>query len=337
MKINETLKRLTDTGLIATEICSSNAKAHAKALIEGGIDTIEVRSKDFNTIIYTLKEAYPEVIVGAGDMRSVNDCHSALSAGADYITTCGMDSEIARICTKAEILYIPTCTTAGEIYNAVAKELKLVKLFPVELLGGPAFIKQITERFPDTKWILEGTFPSDVISHYACLKHVAGLVMCDLCSAKDIKAAAEAAVQKWMGFELYHLGINMPSANASHSLADKFNHAFGFDFAEGPFAWYSSHTLEYVKDDLFNFKLDYVPGDFYQTADFEIMKTLARGKNGHIGIRTNDVSRAIVYLKKRGYKMDDSTTYYADGRIFTIYFDDNTIFGDYAVHLLQKF
>ena len=141
MKINETLNRLTDTGLIAVERCGCSAEANAKALLEGGVDAVEVRSGDFAAIICALKEACPEMIVGAGDLRSADDCRSALTAGADYISTCGLDAEVAAACAEAEVLYIPSCATAGEVYTAaynVGQKIDGLAMLPIQSIAAAA-------------------------------------------------------------------------------------------------------------------------------------------------------------------------------------------------------
>ena len=65
------------------------------------------------------------------------------------------------------------------------------------------------------------------------------------------------------------------------------------------------------------------------------MKTPYLGKNGHIAIATNYLSRAIAYLESKGYEfLEDSKKYDAKGNMTAIYFKQD--FGGFAVHLVQK-
>jgi glycine dehydrogenase subunit 1 len=66
----------------------------------------------------------------------------------------------------------------------------------------------------------------------------------------------------------------------------------------------------------------------------EVMKTMFKGKNGHIAIRTNSVELAVAELAKKGFAYDESSAKYKNGRMTVAYLKDE--FGGFAVHLLQK-
>lgn len=269
-------------------------------------------------------------VSGIGGVKSVAACKEAIANGADFISSYGIDSELAAVCGKSDTLYIPSCSTATEVYSAIKLGCRVVKLFPASIETA----KILTKRFPEVMLIPEGGIKTENIGMFACLENVAAVQPDCICPD-----CAEASVKALMGFELYHLGVNMPDAKAAEALAKKFEHAFGFEFGEGPFAWYSSRNLRQINEVLFD--ADMKPcvggsGAFYQTADFEIMKSSSRGPNGHLGILVNDGARAVAYLTEKGYPMNDATLFYTQGRIFTVYMSDESGFGGFAVHLLQK-
>ena len=63
------------------------------------------------------------------------------------------------------------------------------------------------------------------------------------------------------------------------------------------------------------------------------MKTMFKGQNGHIAIRTNKMIPAIAEMERRGFKLDMDSIKDKDN-IKAIYLTDE--FGGFAVHLLQK-
>lgn len=84
-----------------------------------------------------------EVILGAGSVPDAPTAALFLAAGAEFIVTPNLDPEIARLCNRRKVSYLPGCATVSEV--ALAEELgaEIVKLFPAVQLGGPDFIKAI--------------------------------------------------------------------------------------------------------------------------------------------------------------------------------------------------
>ena len=68
----------------------------AKALTEGGVPVAEVtfRAAGAETAIRLMKEAQPEMIVGAGTVTTTAQIDSAIAAGAQFIVTPGFDPEL---------------------------------------------------------------------------------------------------------------------------------------------------------------------------------------------------------------------------------------------------
>ena len=110
-------------------------------------------------------------------------------------------------------------------------------------------------------------------------------------------------------FSFAHMGVNMPSEEASAALAEQFLTAFGFAVKTGA----SSN---------------------FAGAEIEIMKRPYLGKNGHIAIGTPDMEAAMEYLTGLGYTFDKETAKYKDGEMIAIYLEQD--FGGFAVHLLRK-
>ena len=72
----------------------------------------------------------------------------------------------------------------------------------------------------------------------------------------------------------------------------------------------------------------------FASSGIEVMKTMFKGKNGHIAIRTNSVELAVAELAKKGFAYDESSAKYKNGELTAIYFQ-NEIAG-FAIHLLKN-
>lgn len=130
----------------------------AKAIRNGGINSIEVtlRSADSLESIKTIKEAFPDMCVGAGTVLDCNTVDKALAAGADFIVCPGYDEKIVDYCISKNVEVVPGCTSASEIQHAVGKGLTLLKFFPAELSGGLEAIKLLSGPFPNVKFVPTG-------------------------------------------------------------------------------------------------------------------------------------------------------------------------------------
>ena len=68
----------------------------------------------------------------------------------------------------------------------------------------------------------------------------------------------------------------------------------------------------------------------------ELMNEGGRGRLGHIGFYTDNMDRAIAYLKERGYEVDYSTARYeADGKTLMLIYLKEEMNG-FAIHLTTR-
>lgn len=95
---------------------------------------------------------------------------------------------------------------------------------------------------------------------------------------KEARAAA-------LGFEVAHVGVNCEDADAASAVCEKLNEAFDLPVKDGNSSMFASSGIE-------------------------VMKTMFKGKNGHIAIRTNSVELAVAELAKKGFAYDESSAKY---------------------------
>jgi len=122
----------------------------AKALCAGDVPVAEVtfRAAGAAEAIRLMSEACPEMLVGAGTVLTTEQIDQALSAGAKFIVTPGLDVELVRYCQEKDVPIFPGCTTPTDYHAAYKLGLEVLKFFPAEQSGGLAKIKAMSAPFP---------------------------------------------------------------------------------------------------------------------------------------------------------------------------------------------
>lgn len=130
----------------------------AKALIEGGLPCAEVtfRTEAAEESIRQMAEKYPEMLVGAGTVLTIEQVDRAVNAGAKFIVSPGFDPEIVDYCLSREIPIFPGCVTPSEVAQAVKRGLKVVKFFPAEQYGGVSAIKALAAPYTMVRFMPTG-------------------------------------------------------------------------------------------------------------------------------------------------------------------------------------
>ena len=134
------------------------AEPLAKALCEGGLPCAEVtfRTAAAEESIRIMAEKYPDMLVGAGTVLTIDQVDRAVGAGAKFIVSPGFDPEIVDYCISKNIPIFPGCVTPSEVAQAVKRGLKVVKFFPAEQFGGVATIKALAAPYTMVKFMPTG-------------------------------------------------------------------------------------------------------------------------------------------------------------------------------------
>ena len=141
----------------------------AKALCEGGVAVAEVtfRAAGAATAIKLMKEACPDMIVGAGTVLTTAQIDEAIAAGAQFIVTPGMDPELVKYSQEKSLPIFPGCTTPTDYHTAYKLGLEVLKFFPAEQSGGLAKIKAMSAPFPMFKVMPTGGISLKNLADYA--------------------------------------------------------------------------------------------------------------------------------------------------------------------------
>lgn len=148
------------TGVVPVVVVNDikDAAPLAKALCEGGLPCAEVtfRTDAAEEAIRIMVTEYPDMLVGAGTVLTIDQVDRAIGAGAKFIVSPGFDPEIVDYCLSREIPVYPGCITPSEVAQAVRRGLKVVKFFPAEQFGGVATIKALAAPYGGIKFMPTG-------------------------------------------------------------------------------------------------------------------------------------------------------------------------------------
>lgn len=160
----ETLTRIKQLGLVPIFNTHDidRARSIVKACYDGGATVVEFTNRGDRAIdvfkeLAVFRDAQlPELVLGAGSIMDGPTAAAYINAGADFIVSPVVDEEVALVCNKRKIPFMPGCGTVTEIHKAHALGVEFCKLFPGDCLGGAAFIKSIKGPMPWTEIIAMG-------------------------------------------------------------------------------------------------------------------------------------------------------------------------------------
>lgn len=320
MKAEITRRELELCGLAPVVVLEDpgDAVPLAKALLAGGIRFMEItfRTGAAEEAIRRVAAEVPDMIVGAGTVINGKLAETAVKAGARFVVTPGYSPEAVAFCHENDVAVVPGTATMTEIMMAINDGCELVKLFPAEDLGGVRYIKSVVSVFPRLQFMPSGGIGFDNMEPYARCRAVAATTGSWLAPKAliregrfdEITEIARRSVQKMLGFQLLHVGINSADAEEARVTATGLAELFSLPVKEFPAAYFAGDLAD-------------------------VVKTPFLGEHGHIGMLTNHVERAVRYFEDRGYRFRDNPTVDDEG-IVSIFFEKE--FGGFAVHLRRR-
>ena len=194
--MNPISKAISDIGVVPVIKLNHperDAAPLAKALTAGGVPVAEVtfRAAGAATAIKLMAEACPDMLVGAGTVLTTDQVDEALAAGAKFIVTPGLDTDIVKYCQSKNIPIYPGCTTPTDYHAAYKLGLEVLKFFPAEQSGGLAKIKAMAAPFPMFK-----VMPTGGISLKNLAEYIKAPVIC-ACGGSYMVTADLIDNNKW--------------------------------------------------------------------------------------------------------------------------------------------
>jgi 2-dehydro-3-deoxyphosphogluconate aldolase/(4S)-4-hydroxy-2-oxoglutarate aldolase len=102
----------------------------------------------FTDIVQRVASAAPDLILGVGSIVDAPTAALYIASGANFVVGPSFNPEIARLCNRRKIAYVPGCATETEIITAEEAGVEICKLFPGEAAGGPGFVSAVMGPCP---------------------------------------------------------------------------------------------------------------------------------------------------------------------------------------------
>lgn len=159
----EVYNSIYDSGLIPI-FHHDDARTAARivdACVAGGARVVEFTNRGngawgrFNALLEHRQRSGADVMLGAGSIVDAPTAALYVNSGADFIVGPSFNRDIAELCNRRKVAYIPGCATLTEISTAEAAGAELVKIFPGDVLG-PGFVRAVRGPQPWTNMIVTG-------------------------------------------------------------------------------------------------------------------------------------------------------------------------------------
>lgn len=321
MNQKEIYDRMHAIGIIPAIVLNDvkDAVPLADAICKGGLPVAEItyRTEAAHDSIKAMREAHPEMLVGAGTVLTKEAVDSAIDAGAQFIVAPGLNPEIVKYVQSKDVLMIPGVSSASEIEQALALGIHTVKFFPAEQLGGIKTIKALCGPYKNVTFLPTGGVNTDNMLAYLNDPKIFGvggtwMVKADLIKAgkfDEIEKITHEAVMKMLGMRIAHIGLYVP---------DRETEPVAKEFA-----------------DLLQGAVRKTPISYFGTDFVEVMPESDSTPLVHLAIGVNSVERAMEYYTARGYTFNEKTTVRNEsGEITLIYF--NKKIANTTIHLLKN-
>jgi 2-dehydro-3-deoxyphosphogluconate aldolase/(4S)-4-hydroxy-2-oxoglutarate aldolase len=140
------------------------------ALAAAGVVTIEVSlAIPGAQEIISHFAARQDVVVGAGSVLEPRQARDLISCGARFIASPIYAPDLVPVCRDANVTCILGAFTPSEIIAAQRAGAEMVKLFPGEAIGGPAYIRALLRQLTHVSLQVSGGITAQNFGDYLTL------------------------------------------------------------------------------------------------------------------------------------------------------------------------
>ncbi|EMB48967.1 keto-hydroxyglutarate-aldolase/keto-deoxy-phosphogluconate aldolase [Vibrio mimicus] len=152
---------------------SEDAVQLAKTLVENGLPCAEVtfRTEAAAEAIRLMRQAYPDMLIGAGTVLRTDQVDAAIEAGVDFIVSPGFNPTIVKYCQQRGVTIVPGVNNPSLVEQAMEMGLKTLKFFPASASGGTEMLKALNAVYP-VKFMPTGGISAANIQDYLAISSV---------------------------------------------------------------------------------------------------------------------------------------------------------------------
>ncbi|MDP4493488.1 bifunctional 4-hydroxy-2-oxoglutarate aldolase/2-dehydro-3-deoxy-phosphogluconate aldolase [Vibrio sp. AH4] len=145
-----------------------------KVLVENGLPAAEItfRSEAAVEAIRLLRQAQPDMLIGAGTVLNREQAIAAKEAGATFIVSPGFNPNTVKACQEIGIDIVPGVNNPSTVEAALEMGLTTLKFFPAEASGGINMVKSLLAPYTDIELMPTGGISSANIKDYLAIPRV---------------------------------------------------------------------------------------------------------------------------------------------------------------------
>ena len=170
---------------------AAQAEPLADALLEGGVGVAEItfRTEAAAEAIARMRDARPEMLVGAGTLLTPEAVMRAVDAGAVFGLAPGFDPKVLDAADSAGLPFAPGVMTPSDISLAAARGYTLLKFFPAVPAGGPSMLKNLAAPFAHLglQFIPTGGVKLDTLADWLALPEVCAVGGTWIAQTQDLR------------------------------------------------------------------------------------------------------------------------------------------------------
>ncbi|EPQ9994483.1 bifunctional 4-hydroxy-2-oxoglutarate aldolase/2-dehydro-3-deoxy-phosphogluconate aldolase [Vibrio vulnificus] len=171
--IKEQLKALKVIPVIAIDNAEDIIPL-GKVLAENGLPAAEItfRSEAAVEAIRLLREAQPDMLIGAGTVLNREQAIAAKEAGATFIVSPGFNPNTVKACQEIGIDIVPGVNNPSTVEAALEMGLTTLKFFPAEASGGINMVKSLLAPYTNIELMPTGGINPANIKDYLAIPRV---------------------------------------------------------------------------------------------------------------------------------------------------------------------
>ena len=155
------LSRIREVGIIPVIRAESAdvALAVVDALVDAGLTIAEITLTvpgAIEAIASVRKRVGDKLLIGAGTVTDAETTRRAIDAGAQFIVSPCLVPEVIDTARRADTAVLPGALTPTEVFRAFELGGDMIKVFPVQNVGGPEYLRALRAPFPDIPLVPTG-------------------------------------------------------------------------------------------------------------------------------------------------------------------------------------
>jgi 2-dehydro-3-deoxyphosphogluconate aldolase/(4S)-4-hydroxy-2-oxoglutarate aldolase len=107
-----------------------------------------------------------DAVLGIGTVLTLDDVDGSTDAGADFLVSPVFSPAALGRAIALDVPFVPGTNTPTEAYTAWQSGAAMVKLWPVNAMGGPSYVRALLQVFPGLALMPSGGIAEDDVAGY---------------------------------------------------------------------------------------------------------------------------------------------------------------------------